>query len=44
MLDISIGRVDGLPERELSQLMRLIEVYRDHQAANQIKTNTMRGM
>ena len=43
MLDISIGRVDGLPERELSQLMRLIEVYRDHQAANQIKNKYYEG-
>jgi len=43
MLDISIGRVDGLPERELSQLMRLIDVYRDHQAANQIKNKYYEG-
>ena len=38
MLDISISRVDGMPAKEMGQLMKLIDVYKSHRAANVLKS------
>lgn len=43
MINLSISRVDGLPVKEQDQLMRLIDVFRDHQGANAIKNKYYEG-
>lgn len=43
MLDISIGRVEGLPAKELAQLMKLLDVYRSHRAKNLLKNKYYEG-